>query len=147
MAVFITNPEIAVDIRVRYDSSEFNFDVIVPFVQQSYWGKGRKREDICRAFMNSYCIGFFLDDTHQIAWARATSDTVYHAYIFDLAVLEQYRGKGLGKQLIERLMSHPSLDNVTGWMLSTRFHHDLYRQFGFQDAEQGRYMSLSKLLK
>jgi len=133
------------EIRVSYDQSEFNFDLIVPFIQQSYWGKGRNHQDIVQAFENSFSIGFFLESGEQIAWARATSDTVYHAYIFDLAVVQKYRGKGYGKQLVTDLMAHPSLIKVSGWMLSTKMHHELYRQFGFADAEQGRYMSLKKI--
>jgi len=71
--------------------------------------------------------------------------TVYHAYIFDLAVVQDFRGRGYGKQLVKELMAHPSLINVSGWMLATKIHHDLYRQFGFKDAKQGRYMSLKKM--
>jgi len=131
-------------IRISYDQAEFNFDLIVPFTQQSYWGKGRCYQNIVTAFSNSFAIGMFLEDGEQIAWARATSDTVFHAYIFDLVVVEDYRGMGFGKRLVTELMAHPSLTNVSGWMLSTRFHHELYRQFGFKDAEQGRYMALRK---
>jgi len=133
------------DIRISYEPLEFNFDLIVPFIQQSYWGKGRTHQDIVQAFKNSFSVGFFAENGEQIAWARATSDTVYHAYIFDLAVVQEFRGGGYGKQLIKELMAHPSLVNVSSWMLSTKMHHDLYRQFGFEDAEQGRYMSLKRM--
>jgi len=132
------------EIRTSYDQSEFDYDLIVPFIQQSYWGKGRIRKDILQAFNSSFAIGLFHNNGRQIAWARATSDTVYHAYIFDLAVVEEYRGKGYGKQLVNELMAHPKLIDVSGWMLATELHHDLYRKFGFEDVEQGRYMSLKK---
>ena len=133
------------ELVVSYDCTTYDFDVIVPFIQQSYWGAGRRRDDIVRAFQHSWTVGLFLPGGQQIGWARATSDTVFHAYIFDLAVIERFRGRGIGRRLVEVLMQHPELTNVTGWMLSTRYHHDLYRTFGFEDAEQGRYMTLKKL--
>jgi len=132
------------NIRTSYDQSEFDYDLIVPAIQNSYWGEGRIYSDITCAFENSYNVGYFLQSGGQIAWARATSDTIYHAYIFDLYVLREYRGNGYGKQLVTDLMAHPELTRVSGWMLSTRQHHDLYRQFGFMDAEPKRYMSLKK---
>ena len=135
----------SLEIRISYDPSEFDFSIIVPFIQGSYWGQGREQQDIMQSFRSSYSVGFFLPSGKQIAWARATSDTVFHAYIFDLAVVLKHRGKGYGKRLVSELMSHPDLWNVSGWMLSTKKHHDLYRQFGFTDAESGRYMSLKRV--
>ena len=133
------------EIRISYDQSEFDFDLIVPFIQQSYWGKGRSHKDIVASFKNSFVIGFFLPNETQIAWARVTSDMVYHAYIFDLAVIKEFRGMGYGKKLVTELMVHPELVRVSGWMLSTRMHHKLYRQFGFEDVEHGGCMFLKKV--
>lgn len=78
----------------------------------------------------------------QVGWARAASDTVYHAYIMDLMVVPEHRGKGLGKRLTRDLMAHPELTEVTGWMLATRDHHKLYRSFGFSDVEPNRFMTM-----
>ncbi len=132
------------DIRTSYSLEDFDFDIIVSETLNSYWGKGRSREDIIKSFKNSYPVGIFLGSGEQIGWARATSDTVYHAYIFDLQVLAEYRGRGLAKRLTKDLMDHPELKSVRGWMLATRDQHHLYRKFGFVDAKPGRYMSLNK---
>lgn len=131
-------------IRTGYDVGEFDFDVIVPATQASYWGNGRERNDIIKSFRNSFPVGLFHWQDGQIGWARATSDTVYHAYIYDLQVVPDHRGKGLGKHLVTELMRHPELKDVSGWMLSTRHHHGFYRPLGFEDAEHGRYMVLTK---
>ena len=128
-------------IQTSYRFEDLDFDVIVPATQVSYWGQGRTREGIIKSFRSSYPVGLYTRDGGQIGWARATSDTVYHAYIFDLQVIPAFRGQGLGRRLSEDLMAHPELANVTGWMLSTRAHHSLYRKLGFTDAEPGRYMS------
>lgn len=132
------------DINISYEHSDFNYDLIVPFIQKSYWGKGRSYENIVQAFSRSFVVGFFSSDGTQIGWARATSDTIYHAYIFDLAIVEEHRGTGLGKKLTLELMSHPELKDVAGWMLATKKHHGMYRKLGFKGVESGRYMSYKK---
>jgi len=132
------------DVMTSYKFEDLDFDVIVPETQNSYWGSGRSREGIIQSFENSFPVGLRLTTGEQIGWARATSDTVYHAYIYDLQVIPEYRGKGLGKKLTKDLIEHPMLRNVTGWMLATRNQHALYRKFGFEDAEPGRYMAMMK---
>lgn len=132
------------EIHTSYDLSDFDFDRIIPAIQGSYWGEGRTAVGIVAAFKHSFPIGLFHPEDGQVGWARATSDKVYHAYIFDLMVVPKCRGLGLGKRLTQDLMAHPELREVSGWMLSTRHHHGLYRHFGFKDAEPGRYMAMKK---
>jgi len=56
------------DVAISYEYLEFNFDLIVPFIQQSYWGKGRTHHDIVQAFKNSFSIGFFAENGEQMAY-------------------------------------------------------------------------------
>lgn len=128
-------------ITTSYEFSAFNCDLIIPAIQNSYWGAGRSATGIKRAFQNSFVAGLFIG-AEQVGWARATSDTVYHAFIFDLMVVPEYRGKGIGKRLTRDLMAHPQLTDVSGWMLATRDHHGLYQQFGFSEVEPNRFMTL-----
>lgn len=128
-------------IQTGYTFDRLDFDVIVPATQNSYWGQGRTRDGVIRSFRNSYPVGLYAEEGAQIGWARATSDTVYHAYVYDLQVVPEHRGRGLGIRLAQDLMTHPDLKDVTGWMLSTRAHHGLYRKLGFDDVDPGRYMS------
>ncbi len=132
------------NLRISYNTDEFDFDLIVPATQASYWGNSRRRDGIIKSFRNSYSVGLFHPADGQVGWVRATSDTVYHAYIYDLQVMPAHRGKGLGTYLVSELMNHPELGEVTGWMLSTRDHHHLYRPFGFRDAAEGRHMVLTR---
>ncbi|MEO1536375.1 MAG: GNAT family N-acetyltransferase [Pseudomonadota bacterium] len=131
------------EIATSYRFEDLDFDTIVPATQASYWGQGRTHEGIVQSFRNAYAVGLY-DGKAQIGWARATSDTVYHAFIYDLQVILSYRGRGLGKRLAQDLMAHPDLIAVTGWMLATRAHHGLYRKLGYEDAEPGRFMSLAR---
>ena len=127
-----------------YRFEDLDFDVIVPAIQGSYWGQGRSRDGIIRSFEKSYPVCLLAETGHTIGWARATSDTIYHAYIYDLQVLPEFRNRGFGTRLAQNLMAHPELVDVTGWMLSTKNQHGMYRRLGFEDAEASRYMSLKR---
>ena len=130
-------------LSISTDWSTFDLDRVIPFLQASYWGARRTPEDIKRSFAGSYVVGLF-DDGSQIGMARAMSDGVFSAYIYDLFVFEEHRGKGHAHRLLEAIMSHPDLKDVTGWMLATRDAHGLYEEYGFEPVEAGRYMSLTR---
>ncbi|APX13052.1 GNAT family N-acetyltransferase [Tateyamaria omphalii] len=125
--------------EVMTDVRCFDFDRIVSAIQDSYWGQGRSDADIRLAFAGSAVVGVF-EDGQQVAVARATTDTVFYAYIFDLIVFESHRGRGLARVLMDALFAHPKLKEVSGWMLSTRDAHGLYTQYGFAPVEPGRTM-------
>jgi GNAT superfamily N-acetyltransferase len=68
----------------------------------------------------------------QIGFARIVSDYVTFAWLADVYILEEYRGRGLSKWMLEFIMSHPDLQGLRRWMLATRDAHGLYYKYGFQ---------------
>jgi GNAT superfamily N-acetyltransferase len=72
-----------------------------------------------------------LEEDTQIGFARVVTDCATLAYLADVFVLPEYRGAGLGKWLIECVMSHPDLQGLRRWVLGTRDAHGLYQKFGF----------------
>ena len=130
-------------LRIETDLARFDMDRIIPFIQSSYWGAGRAAADIHRAFTASALVGLF-DGDQQIGMARAVSDGVFSAFIYDLFVFEEHRGHGHGRRLLEALFNHPDLRDVTGWMLGTRDAHGLYEKYGFAQVSEGRYMQLKR---
>ena len=82
------------NLRISYNVDEFDFDLIVPATQASYRGSSRRRDGIVKSFRNSFSVGLFHPADGQVGWVRATSDTVYHAYIYDLQVVHAHRGEG-----------------------------------------------------
>jgi GNAT superfamily N-acetyltransferase len=79
----------------------------------------------------------------QIGLARVISDFATFAYLCDLYVLDAYQGRGLGKWLLQSVMSHPDLQNLRRWMLATRDAHALYRKSGFTELQAPeRWMEL-----
>lgn len=130
-------------IRTSYDPADFDYPMITDFISHSYWGEGRMAVDIRNSIEHSYPVGLF-DGNRQIAFARAISDCQFSAYVYDLFVVDEYRGRGLARRLMKDLMAHPDLSAVTGWMLSTRDAQGLYEKLGFVRTEFGRTMHLTK---
>ena len=75
------------------------------------------------------------------AFARVVSDYATFAWLCDVFVEEAYRGRGLGRWLVETTLSHPDLQGLKRWLLATRDAHELYRQLGFAEfGAPGRWM-------
>jgi ribosomal protein S18 acetylase RimI-like enzyme len=111
---------------------------------RSYWAEGRPLETVRRSLANSLCFGLY-DQDRQIGLARVVTDYATYGYMCDVYVLEDYRGKGLGKWLVECVMAHPALQNLRKFSLATRDAQELYRRFGFTEIEDPkRYMNLRK---
>jgi GNAT superfamily N-acetyltransferase len=79
-----------------------------------------------------------------VGFARVITDRATYAYVADVFVGEAHRGKGLGKLLMQAMMTHPDLKDLRRWSLATRDAHGLYRQFGFRDlAHPERFMEIA----
>jgi GNAT superfamily N-acetyltransferase len=102
---------------------------------QSYWAKGRKMETMQRALENSLNFGLY-KDTEQVGFARVVTDYCTFAWLADVFILNEYRGRGLSKWLMEVILDQPALEGVRRWVLATRDAHGLYRQFDFTPMRQ-----------
>lgn len=112
------------------------------YLSRAYWSEGIPRHVIAKSVEGSICFGLF-DRTRQIGLARVITDTATFAYLCDVYVLEEYRGQGLSKWLMEAVCSHPDLQNLRRFVLVTRDAHGLYEKFGFtRPSDPGRYMEI-----
>ena len=98
--------------------------------EDSYWAQNRTPEQTRTAIENSICFGLYLGD-RQIGFARAVSDQATFAFLGDVFVLNEFRGLGLSKWLMESIVSYPDLQGLRRWVLATRDAHGLYEQFDF----------------
>ena len=119
---------------ISTDRAKLDVDVIHRFLTRSYWAEGIPRETVARAIENSLCFGVY-NDGEQVGFARVISDFATFAYLADVFILEPYRERGLGKELIATVMAHPELQGLRRWSLGTRDAHGLYAQFGFTPLE------------
>ncbi len=116
--------------EISTDRSRLDIDAIHAFLTQSYWSPGIPRATVARAIENSLCFGAFWQG-RQVGFARVVTDKTTFAYLCDVYVLDGHRGRGLSKQLMERVVAHPDLQGLRRMMLATRDAHGLYAKYGF----------------
>src|ERR1700691_1090898 len=116
---------------ISTDPAQFDLDAIHAYLVRAYWGEGIPRETMESAIANSLCFALFRGKA-QIGFARVITDSATYAYLCDVYVLEDYRGKGLAKWLMECVMAHPALQGLRRFSLATRDAPGLYRWFGFR---------------
>lgn len=116
---------------ISTDKKLLDMEMIQDFLAcESYWARARTIVQTRRAIENSLCFGLYLDD-RQVGFARVVSDFSTFAYLGDVFVLQEFRGQGLSKWLMETIVSHPDLQGLRRWLLATRDAHGLYEQFDF----------------
>ena len=115
---------------ISTDPRRLDLNVIHGFLAASYWAQGRSRERVSRSIEASLPFGLYHEGL-QVGFARVITDHVVLAFLADVFVLEEHRGRGLGRWLVETVIRHPDLRGVRRWLLGTRDAHELYRGFGF----------------
>jgi GNAT superfamily N-acetyltransferase len=116
------------------DRARLDLALVHGFLTASYWAKGIPLEIVRRSAENSLCFGLYRG-AQQIGFARVVTDYATFAYLGDVFILEEFRGRGLSKWLMQVVFSHPNLQGLRRWHLATRDAHGLYRQFGFTDLK------------
>ncbi|MGJ8738911.1 GNAT family N-acetyltransferase [Zobellia laminariae] len=96
------------------------------------WAKGIPMNTLKISIENSLNFGLY-HNNKQIGYARIISDYSTIAYLGDVFVLKEYRGKGLSKWLINEIMEHPNLQGLRRWILLTDTAEWLYKKFGFTE--------------
>ncbi len=94
--------------------------------------KERRVEDLMIAIANSDPVVNVWDGEKMIGFARATSDGIYRAIIWDIVIHPDYRGVGLGQKLVETILNHPRMNRVEKIYLMTTHQQQFYKQIGFQ---------------
>jgi GNAT superfamily N-acetyltransferase len=129
---------------ISTESAWLDLELIHQFLSEhSYWAKGIPRDVVARSIANSLCFGVYAvlnahpdSDHRQVGFARVTTDRATFAYLGDVFILPEHRGRGLSKRLMEAILAHPDLQGLRRWMLATADAHELYRRFGFAALSQ-----------
>ncbi len=136
--------------RDRYEISDdrarIDLDLTWRYLRTSYWARGIPREAVARSIEGSLVAGLFERGGGQVGFARAVTDRATFAWIGDVFVLEEHRGRGLGAWLVETLVSHPELAGLRLMVLATADAHGLYRRFGFEPIDAATFMSVRRPL-
>ena len=127
------------------NKEEMNVEYIHAYLTKSYWNEGISIEKVQKCIDNSINFGIFLDEK-QIGYARVLTDFVRFAYLMDVFIKEEHRGKGYSSILIENMMNEPKLKNIKIWRLATSDAHFLYRKFGFHELANPEKL-MEKIIK
>jgi GNAT superfamily N-acetyltransferase len=115
------------------DPTRVDVDAVHDYLcNHSYWAAGRPRDVVERLIRETRLVIGHYHDGRLVGFARAFTDGATIAYLADVYVLPEHRGRGLGVALVRELVEngpHPNLK----WILHTRDAHELYRKLGFDD--------------
>jgi GNAT superfamily N-acetyltransferase len=125
---------------VSTDPARLDVDAIHGFLVTAYWCPGIPRETVVRAIAGSIPFGLYAPDGTQAGFARVVTDRATFAYLGDVFVLEEHRGRGLGVWLVDRIVAHPDLQGLRRFHLATADAHGLYARFGFLPHPRPEYL-------
>jgi GNAT superfamily N-acetyltransferase len=129
---------------ITIDPRRLDRELVHEFLRESYWSPNVPREVVERSIEHSLTFGLYAPDGSQAGFARVVTDRAVFAYLADVFVVEQHRGRGLGVWLVETVLSHPDLRDLRRIALGTRDAHELYARFGFEPADPEVLMTLDR---
>lgn len=119
------------EFEISTDTARLDIAAVHGFLTASYWAAGIPLDTVARSIQNSLCFGIYRGH-EQVGFARVITDRATFAYLADVYVLPEFRGRGLARWLMECILAHPDLQGLRRWSLVTRDAHGLYQRFGFQ---------------
>lgn len=129
---------------ISTDKSKLDIDVIHGYLSRSYWAEEIPVAIVKKGILNALCFGVYKGN-QQIGFARVISDFATFAYLADVFILEEERGKGLSKWLMECILKHEQLQGLRNFCLLTKDAHSLYEQYGFKNLEKPQnFMAIKK---
>jgi N-acetylglutamate synthase-like GNAT family acetyltransferase len=118
------------------DKSKVDFSQLQRlFIKTAFWAQERNIDELKIAIANSNPVVTVWDKERLIGFARATSDGVYRAGIWDVIVDPDYQGVGLGRKLVQTVLSHPLVSKVERVYLTTTHQQSFYERIGFKQNE------------
>lgn len=127
-------------LEISTDLDRLDRGRIHDWLSDSYWASDRSKDVMDRAIDNSLCFGAYDKAGQLLGLARVVTDGAVFAYLCDVVVDPDSRGKGIGKALLSAVDAHPALQGVRRWILFTRDAHELYSRFGWEKVTDASTM-------
>lgn len=123
--------ELSGGLELDDDAARIDVDAVYAYLSfESYWAGGRARSEVARTISEAARVLGVYDGERQIGFARVISDGVQVSQLCDVYVLAEYRGRGLGVELVREAVDNGPQAKL-GWTLATKDAHGLYSRFGF----------------
>jgi len=132
-------------IAISTDKARLDVAFIQDFLKDIYWAAGRTIEEVQATIDASFCFGIYVGEK-QVGFARVVTDYVVFAYLMDVFIAPDHRGRGYSSLLIKAMLDEPQLQRIKIWRLATTDAHFLYRKFGFNPLANPEKM-MEKIVK
>lgn len=116
--------------RISTERAGLPLDAVLALLHDTHWGGGMRAEVLAMAVRNSVCFGVY-EGERLVGFARAVSDLATYAYLTDVVIAAEARGRGLGEWLIACIRAHPDLQQLRRIALLTRDASAFYERLGF----------------
>jgi len=131
--------ELGDGIELDDDVARVDVDAVHAYLTTAYWALGRTREKVVDVVGGAARVVGLYDGDRQIGFCRVASDGERFAWLADVYVLEAYRGRGLGVELIREAVENGPQAHLE-WYLKTKDARGLYERFGFGPPRDERLM-------
>lgn len=121
--------------RVTSSLADMDFQTIYAFIRTSYWAQNIPETTLIKALQNSVCFAVLTENNDTAGFARVITDKATFGYLADVFVLQDFRGQGVSRLLMDAVVAHPDLQGLRRFMLATRDAHGLYKKYGFTPVE------------
>ena len=112
--------------------------------KHAFWASGRRFQDLRRLLAGSEAVVSLWRGKRLVGFGRATSDGRCRAVLWDVVVAGDLQGRGLGRIVVQALLSNPALRDVERTYLMTTNSTGFYLQLGFSPAEPQRLLVLRR---
>ena len=112
--------------------------------ENTFWAKGRNKKQICKMLSHSTVVVSLWHNNTLIGFGRATSDLVFRAVLWDVVIASDHQGLGMGKLIIEAILTNKKISSVEKIYLMTTNSSDFYKQLGFKINSQQSLLILNK---
>jgi len=124
----------AIEIKEGYPLAP---EALQALFEHAPWARRRTTEEICIMLENTDYHFSAWDGQRLVGFARVLTDRVYRATLWDVVVHPDYQGKGVGDEMMNKILAHPVLSKIEKFWLNTKDKFGFYEKFGFVRSDQG----------
>jgi GNAT superfamily N-acetyltransferase len=117
-------------VEIEGGLERLDVEFIYELLRQTHWARSRPRDVFERAIKHSLCFGAY-EGKRQVGFARVVTDHATFGYVMDVIVDPAWRGRGIGRSLLKRVMEDPVVSSLRILLLRTETAHGLYGKAGF----------------